>query len=345
MIFKHNKQKKKKVSLAMSLFSKIGIGKSKTPDYSTLNKDLQSSLSIEDCKSSCEVSCDTETSPWPQFKDIDLDGSLYNTSKYQTVHFLIPTSKNNWKHDAINEEFEKESIPVELNFLLKNYSDIGSFGVNVVDKPIGDNIFDADIMKFKKLEKLYLLPFFITLNDVVLSELEDILEKIIPVLSNTEGINTRNQLIDKLNGLLDGMQCYVTPLLLNNLIILCSHKNRDKRCFITAGILKKEINKEIETYNASHQNVVDKSEVWFTNHIGGHKYQANMQIYLNFKNDEETEEDPNKEDGNLFIWLARIGVQHCKEIVADLLVKKGDTKEDRKLLLAEKVRCGKRYDW
>lgn len=329
----------------MSLFSKLGFKSSSQPDYSSLNKDLQNTLSIDECKSSCEVSCDTESSPWPQFKDINLDESLYNTSKCQTVHFLIPTNKDNWKHDAINEEFEKESIPVQLNLLLKNYSEVGSFGVNVVDQPIGDNIFDVDIIKFKKLEKLYLLPFFITLNDLVLGELEDVLEKIIPVLTNTKGINTRNQLIEKLNGLLDGMQCYVTPLLLNNLILLCSHKNRDKRCFITAGILRKEINKEIEHYNSNNTKVVDKSDVWFTNHIGGHKYQANMQIYLNFKNDDETEEDPNKEDGNLFIWLARIGVKHCKEIVNDLLVKKGDTKEDRKLLLTEKVRCGKRYDW
>lgn len=328
----------------MSFLSKLGLKQSSQPDYSSLNKNIQDELFIDQCKSSCEVSCDQDTSPWPQFKDINLDESLYNTSKSKSIHFLIPTNKDNWKHDAINDEFEKDSIPVQLNSLLKKYENLGSFGINVVDQPL-NNIFDFEVTKFKKIEKLHLLPFFITLNDLSLTELEAVMEKVIPALTNTNGIKTRTQLIESINVLLDGLQCHATPLLLNNLILLCSHKNRDKRCYITAGILKKEINKEIETYNKAHERSVEKSDVWFSNHMGGHKYQANMQIYLNFKEDKVQDENPNKEEGNLFIWLARIGIQDCKGIVADLLVKEGDTKDERKLLLTEKVRCGKRYEW
>lgn len=327
----------------MSFLSKLGFKQSSQPDYSSLNKNIQSELVINQCRSSCEISCD-DTSPWPQFKDINLDESLYNTSTSKSIHFLIPTNKDNWKHDAINEEFEKDSIPVQLNSLLKNYEKLGTFGINVVDQPL-NNIFDIEVTKFKKIEKLHLLPFFITLNDLCLDELEIVMEKVVPALTNTSGIKTRTQLIDCINGLLDGLKCHATPLLLNNLILLCSHKNRDKRCYITAGILKKEINREIELYNSSHERPVDKYDVWFTNHVGGHKYQANMQIYLNFKEDNPQNESPNKEEGNLFIWLARIGVQHCKGIVSDLLVKVGDSKNERKLLLTEKVRCGKRYEW
>lgn len=311
-----------------------------------LTKALKRDLSIADCESSCDSSaCDGKGEMiWPQFKDLDLKSPLYNSSKPSNVQFLIPTSKDNWKHDAVNEEFFRNSVPRELDLLLKDYESAGKFGINVVNQSIGDNIFDSDVITYKKVEKLYVLPFFITLNNVLVGELEDLLDILIPVLANTSGFHTRKQLIDHLNKLFEKITCSASPLDLNNLLLLCSHKQRDKKCGITAPILKKEIFKQIDEFNeASKGNCVGKSDVWFTNHVGGHKFQANLQIYLNYKNDEA--ESYSTEDGNLFLWLARVAPKDCKEIVQHLLVKKGGQKSDVKLLLAEKVRCGKRFDW
>ena len=313
-----------------------------------LKENLEKDLSVSVCDNSCESSsCDSDGEViWPQFKKLDLDSPLYNSSKPSTIQFLIPTNKDNWKHDAVNDEFEQDSVPRELNLLLKDFEDKGKFGINVVDQPIGDNIFDKDIIKYRKLEKMYIVPFFITLNNVWVNELEDMLDIMIPALLNTEGIHTRAELINKLNGLFEKLSCSASPLDLNNLLLLCSHKNRDKKCGISAPIMKKEIFKQIETFNTEHEEkAVGKTDVWFTNHVGGHKFQANLQIYLNFKNDDNENSPESAENGNLFIWLARVAPKDCKEIVKDLLVKKGDKKSDRKLLLAEKVRCRKRFTW
>lgn len=311
-----------------------------------LNEALKKDLSIEQCESSCESSaCDGKGEMiWPQFKDLDLKTPLYNSSKPNSIQFLIPTSKDNWKHDAVKEEFASNSVPRELDILLKDFEGKGNFGINVVNQSIGDNIFDSDVTTYKKVEKLYVLPFFITLNNVVVDELEELLDILIPVLSNTSGFHTRKQLIDHLNKLFDKFTCSVSPLDLNNLLLLCSHKQRDKKCGITAPILKKELFNQIEKFNEENKaKAVGKSDVWFTNHLGGHKFQANLQIYLNYKNSEA--ESSSTEDGNLFIWLARVAPKDCKEIVQHLLVKEGGQKNDVKLLLAEKVRCGKRFDW
>ncbi|XBW38503.1 hypothetical protein QEN19_004093 [Hanseniaspora menglaensis] len=329
-------------------FKNIALGNNSHPSDSEVVSLLQEQLSIAECTKSCDsLACDDgspDQSLWPQFKDIDMSSPLYNSSKPSTIQFLIPTNKSNWKHDAIKDEFSLDSVPRELDLLLKDFE--GKFGVNVVDQPIGKDIFDKNVMSFKKLEKLHVLPFFITFENVILEELESMLDIAIPLLLNTNGIHTRSELIEKLKTLLKNLSVTVSPLDLSNLLLLCSHKNRDKRCFITAPIMKKELFKDIEAFNKlESKNQIGKTDVWFINHIGGHKFQANLQIYLNFKNDEKNDNSESSEDGNLFIWLARVGPSHCKEIVEHLLVKKGDKKADRKLLLTDKVRCGKRFEW
>lgn len=94
------------------------------------------------------------------------------------------------------------------------------------------------------------------------------------------------------------------------LILICSHRRRDARCGISAPILRKEFEKHLRPLNL-WRDLSDVrpggASVVFINHVGGHKYSANVIIYR-------------KEDGQ-GIWLARIAPKHVEGIVKHTLVK------------------------
>ncbi|PWW74505.1 hypothetical protein C7212DRAFT_364969 [Tuber magnatum] len=88
------------------------------------------------------------------------------------------------------------------------------------------------------------------------------------------------------------------------LILICSHRRRDARCGISAPILHKEFEKHLRPLNL-WRDITDTrdggAKVLFINHVGGHKYSANVIIYR-------------KEDGQ-GIWLARVAPKHIEGIV------------------------------
>ncbi|CCX34872.1 Sucrase/ferredoxin-like-domain-containing protein [Pyronema domesticum] len=94
------------------------------------------------------------------------------------------------------------------------------------------------------------------------------------------------------------------------LILICSHRHRDARCGISAPILKKEFEKQLRPLGL-WRDLTDSREggasVVFINHVGGHKYAANVIIYR-------------KEDGQ-GIWLARVSPKHVEGIVKHTIVK------------------------
>lgn len=88
------------------------------------------------------------------------------------------------------------------------------------------------------------------------------------------------------------------------LILVCSHRRRDARCGISAPILRREFEKHLRPLGL-WRDLTDNREggakVVFINHVGGHKFSANVIIYR-------------KEDGQ-GIWLARVAPKHVEGIV------------------------------
>ncbi|KAF8252123.1 hypothetical protein K440DRAFT_608786 [Wilcoxina mikolae CBS 423.85] len=88
------------------------------------------------------------------------------------------------------------------------------------------------------------------------------------------------------------------------LILICSHHRRDARCGISAPILRKEFEKHLRLLNLWRDLNDERpggARVVFINHIGGHKYAANVILYR-------------KADGQ-GIWLARVAPKHVEGIV------------------------------
>ena len=71
------------------------------------------------------------------------------------------------------------------------------------------------------------------------------------------------------------------------LILLCSHKTRDARCGQSAPLLAKEFARVLRPLGL-HRDLHDERPggvgVYFINHVGGHKYSANVIIYRKGEN-------------------------------------------------------------
>ncbi|GMF06184.1 unnamed protein product [[Candida] boidinii] len=94
-------------------------------------------------------------------------------------------------------------------------------------------------------------------------------------------------------------------------VMLCSHKTRDKRCGITAPIMKKEFDlhlRELDLYRDISDNRPKGVNVIFINHVGGHKFSAN--VLINLRSGED-------------IWYAKCSPLNVKPIIDETILNHG----------------------
>lgn len=93
------------------------------------------------------------------------------------------------------------------------------------------------------------------------------------------------------------------------LILICSHRRRDARCGISAPLLKREFEKHLlplGLWRDQNDTRPDGVSVVFINHIGGHKFAANVIVYR-------------REDGQ-GIWLSRVMLADVEAIVKETVL-------------------------
>ncbi|KAF9276464.1 hypothetical protein BGZ68_009995 [Mortierella alpina] len=88
-------------------------------------------------------------------------------------------------------------------------------------------------------------------------------------------------------------------------LMICSHKRRDKRCGVTAAILKKEFTRILRSKDIFGDGEGDV-EIWLISHIGGHKFAGNVIVH--------------KSNG-LAVWYGRVEPCHAEAIVETTLEK------------------------
>jgi len=107
------------------------------------------------------------------------------------------------------------------------------------------------------------------------------------------------------------------------LILLCSHKTRDARCGQSAPLLRKEFERHLRPLGL-YRDLQDERPggvgIYFINHVGGHKYAANVLVYRRegAKGDGtngDTDQGPLSGEAAQFIWLARVGPKDCENII------------------------------
>lgn len=233
---------------------------------------------------------------------------LYETAKPSDLHFLVSTGQTDWPHDAF-EENEKFKIFNKFSLAVEKFSNNVKIStkLNVTNEPI--NMMDVESIKFDKINVL-LLPWFVWINGITINNLDEIFEKISNVINKTKidaslKGNEANLLIDELSNI---PNLEVLKDVNSSYILLCSHKTRDKKCGITAPIMKKEFDsqlRDLELYRDSGDDRANGVKVIFVNHVGGHKFAANVLIY-------------NKHGE--FIWFARCTPLNVKFILNETVL-------------------------
>lgn len=115
-----------------------------------------------------------------------------------------------------------------------------------------------------------------------------------------------------------------TPFPHDTLILICSHKRRDARCGISAPILRKEFERHLRPLGLWRDLSDTRAggvKVLFINHVGGHKWSANVIIYRkqdregSREGEDRDEMSGRTEEAMQGIWLAKIAPRHVEGIV------------------------------
>lgn len=249
--------------------------------------------------SDCSFECDSCNFNFP--KNVQADsGDLWNSTKPFGLHIVIPTNKSDWEHDAVNE---RKSFSRKVNSWIGDQK-----FQNMIDSTVKVNVssqctegfdnHDPDYLSGAKGDIL-ILPQFVWVKNLHVDDLNDKLHNVIQMIIDNKVNDIKISGDYKISE--DSNQSYM---------FLCSHRTRDKRCGITAPIMKKEIDlytRDLGFYRDFGDDRPDGIKVDFINHIGGHKFVANLLIYV--------------KNQNKFIWLARCSPINVKSIVDECVLK------------------------
>lgn len=257
--------------------------------------------------SECDLDCGSCDFDYPKSVSIDLSAQLWQSTKEYGMHIVVPTGKSDWVHDPTLES--GTVVHAVSKWADKNLSRFPELeaGVKVSVSSLGSDKFvlEDDYASGKKGD-LLLLPFFVWINGVdvdnVLLALNTVVPELLELRRNKETlvtVETLKQRLPQVEFSIDENHSYV---------FLCSHRTRDKRCGVTAPIMKKALDHELRD-EGYYRDISDSTpggvNVTFINHVGGHKYAANVLVYLR--------------TGEV-IWLARIRPAHAQAVVKECIL-------------------------
>lgn len=118
-------------------------------------------------------------------------------------------------------------------------------------------------------------------------------------------------------------------------ILMCSHGTRDWRCGKSAPILKREFERHLRPLGLYRDHDDERPGgvgVYFINHVGGHKYSANVMVYRREgRKQSGTSSEELRDEAVQGIWLARVRPEDCENIVKYTVLKGKLVKPQRQL--------------
>lgn len=262
--------------------------------------------------SECSEECGTCTSSFPKslsFKDDD-NVALFGTTLPYGMHIVVPTNKSDWAHNATGES-KTVANAVDKWAGDAKFPGLGeSTKIKVTVSSLSSLKLESDSEYMdQKRGDLLLLPFFVWVRNVTIDNVGDVLDKVVPDL-----ISYRDQAVSEFPQIsyteYPDVEVMADPS--KSYVFLCSHRTRDKKCGVTAPIMKREMDmhlRDLGLYRDFSDDRPGGVQVAFVNHIGGHKYAANVIIY-------------NKSSGKN-IWLARCKPLNVVPIIGECIVEDG----------------------
>ncbi|KAI8950256.1 Sucrase/ferredoxin-like-domain-containing protein [Xylaria longipes] len=267
-----------KQKMALGLKSLLGSARrfatgeepSTVPDLASLFAPTDPAVDGADCTHDCE-SCHVS---YPRGFKTETSDLLYGHVKGWSTHVIVATCKSDWVRDvedekgSVMEAFGKAANPANGRLML-----------SASNMPTPSHTPD-----YSEPTKAILLPAFTLIENITPAAVPLLISEYInhaPTSKSPLGPITLPRSLP-LPGLPDAQQLLARPCPHRALILLCSHKTRDARCGQSAPILRKELERHLRPLGL-FRDLDDERPggvgVYFINHVGGHKYSANMMVY------------------------------------------------------------------
>jgi (2Fe-2S) ferredoxin len=269
-----------------------------------ITKETLFPLAPDACNHDCSACPSTSESGYGrQFDRIGVahGGDLWGLVKAYSTHVIVATGKSDWIRDV-------EDIPGSLMQALRKRAKEAKNGrmmISASNLPPPQEYYDVED---EKPTDLVLVPRFVVLEGVRPRDAGEVVREVVAKGPTTEEpLRVKEEKREEEEEeeevrLPEGVTMKEYPH--DFLILLCSHAKRDARCGLSAPVLKKEFEKQLAS-NALYRDHNDSrpggAKVVFVNHVGGHKYAANVIIYR-------------KADGQ-GIWLAKVTPRDVEWIV------------------------------
>lgn len=259
--------------------------------------------------SDCSFDCSSCSSKFPASVSIEEKDQLWNSTKEYGLHIVVASGKTDWLHDAcLVSGTVGNAVSNWADTSKDKFPELGtSSNIKVSMSSLGSTELDTNDKYIEQRKgDILILPFFIWIKNVSASEVGSLLDLAVPKLLEYRDKKTVPPPVFKdfpgVKVQVDNFQSY---------IFLCSHKTRDKRCGITAPLMKREMEiylRDLRLYRDCCDDRPDGIKVAFINHVGGHKYVANVLMY-------------SKTGKN--IWLARCRPQNVRPIIDECILADG----------------------
>lgn len=278
--------------------------------------EISKTVPLSDCSHDCQ-SCSTT---FPSSLSISKE-DMYNSAKKADLHFVVPTGKSDWEHNAtstpntVENALSKWAGSKASEVCLPN----GNIKVSTSSFPL--DISDPRALK-GQVNDVLVLPYFVWVRKIEHTQVDSVMSELVPIL-----IQKREEGAVDIPKRIQGLLIEPSPAL--SYIFLCSHRTRDKRCGITAPLMKKEMEyrlRETGNYRDVGDDRPDGVHVTFINHVGGHKFAANVIIYLR--------------TGEM-VWLAKCSPKNAQPIIDETVLGGGKVWTD----LVRRVHKEKSIQW
>lgn len=203
-------------------------------------------LMVKDC-ASCVEECD-EHQQYPSYLELDQETPLLGSMSPYGRHIMISTAQCDWP-ERIEEDYGTLAANLQA-LLVKQPMPWRTFITNtslIAHHSTVSNAMDVII-----------LPDNIIISNVTAEDAQHVYDVFVKMPLTTQYTDIMNY---------DHGQLKVHPNPYENMILICSHRKRDKRCGVTAPILNREFDhvlRELDIHDGE-----GGTSVFMVSHIGG----------------------------------------------------------------------------
>ncbi|KAI1768541.1 actin patches distal protein [Hypoxylon sp. FL1150] len=299
----------------------------------------------------CEHDCDSCTVKYPRNFKIEQTHPLYGNIKPWSTHVIVATSKSDWVRSV---EDEKGSVMEAFGHASKPSNGRLMLSASNISTP-------SNRPDYSEPTSILVLPAFTIVENVTPPAVPSLVTKYISKAPTTsDPLTPSAPLPSTISSRAGDMTAKPCPH--RAVVLLCSHRTRDARCGQSAPLIKKELERHLRALGLDRDLDDERPGgvgIYFINHVGGHKYSANMMVYRRpdaFGIDHveraklppgqepqlvkptvvgEGGEEGGEEKGVVgaaqCIWLARVRPEDCENIVKYTILQGKVVKGDKQL--------------